>query len=223
MVAHGPHHSRWTHDALRSRSEPLLIPKLQSRFADFPWTRCPLTRGCPPWRPVAVIGTVFAVARTVSGRRRTGVRAPGGAGSRAELFPSHASGHAGSTSGHAGRRRGCCAVVAIARVVGIFTHVPFGTCEAVAVRLGPNHPKTVAVASETCSTSVVFLHWCYSNRDLDRRVVPGASGPPFEPRAATPYLARASAVWVAGCSAINFPGARIRQVSSNTLLGGCRL
>ena len=40
------------------RSEPLLIPKLQSRFADFPWTRSPLTRGCPPWRPAAVLGTV---------------------------------------------------------------------------------------------------------------------------------------------------------------------
>jgi len=26
-------------------SEPLFIPKLQSRFADFPWLRCLLTKG----------------------------------------------------------------------------------------------------------------------------------------------------------------------------------
>ena len=140
--------------ALRSRSEPLLIPRLQSRFADFPWARCPLTRGCSPRRPVAVLGTVAAYARIVSGRRRPGVRAPCGASSRAEPFPSHAAGHAGTTSGHAGRRRGCCAAVAIAQAAGSLACVPFGACGALAVRLGPSHPSTMAVATETCSTSV---------------------------------------------------------------------
>ena len=95
-------------------------------------------------------------ARIVSGRRQTGVRAPCGAGSRAELFPSHAAGHAGSTSGHADRRRGCCAVVAIVWSAGMYACFPFGACEALAVRLGPSHPSTVAVATETCSTSVVL-------------------------------------------------------------------
>lgn len=41
------------------RSEPLFIPKLQSRFADFPCTRYLLTKGYSPWRPDAVISTVL--------------------------------------------------------------------------------------------------------------------------------------------------------------------
>lgn len=50
--------------------EPLFIPRLQSRFADFPWPRSLLTRGCSPRRPVAVIGTVAACVRAALGRRR---------------------------------------------------------------------------------------------------------------------------------------------------------
>ena len=37
--------------------EPLFIPKLQSRFADFPYTRCLHTKGFSPRRPDAVIST----------------------------------------------------------------------------------------------------------------------------------------------------------------------
>jgi hypothetical protein len=39
------------------RPEPLFIPKLQSQFADFPWTRFLLTKGFSPKRPDAVIST----------------------------------------------------------------------------------------------------------------------------------------------------------------------
>lgn len=40
------------------RPEPLFIPKLQSRFADFPCTRYLPTKGYSPRRPDAVISTV---------------------------------------------------------------------------------------------------------------------------------------------------------------------
>jgi len=43
---------------LCERPEPLFIPKLQSQFADFPRTRCLLTKGFSPGRPDAVISTV---------------------------------------------------------------------------------------------------------------------------------------------------------------------
>lgn len=55
-------------------SEPLFIPRLQSRFADFPWPRSLLTRGCSPRRPVAVIGTVAASVRAALGRRQPRAR-----------------------------------------------------------------------------------------------------------------------------------------------------
>ena len=44
--------ARW-----HKRPEPLFIPKLQSQFADFPWTRYLLTKGFLPRRPDAVIST----------------------------------------------------------------------------------------------------------------------------------------------------------------------
>lgn len=138
------------------RSEPLLIPKLQSRFADFPWTRSPLTRGCPPRRPAAVLGTVAASARTVSGRRRAGAAAPCRARSRAEPFPGATAGHPGARSGCAGRRRGCCAGVAGLQAAGMGACVPFGACGALAVRLGPGNPGAAEGALETFSTSVVL-------------------------------------------------------------------
>jgi len=47
-------------------SEPLFIPRLQSRFADFPWSCYLLTRGFLPRRPDAVISTVPArVAQSI--------------------------------------------------------------------------------------------------------------------------------------------------------------
>jgi hypothetical protein len=48
----------------RERPEPLFIPKLQSRFADFPWTRYLLTRGFLPRRPDAVISTTQTLNTT---------------------------------------------------------------------------------------------------------------------------------------------------------------
>jgi len=42
---------------LHEHSEPLFIPRLQSRFADFPWSCYLLTRGFSPRRPDAVIST----------------------------------------------------------------------------------------------------------------------------------------------------------------------
>jgi len=45
---------------LHEHSEPLFIPRLQSRFADFPWTCYLLTRGFSPRRPDAVISTELA-------------------------------------------------------------------------------------------------------------------------------------------------------------------
>ena len=59
-------------------------------------------------------------------------------------------------SRRADRRRGCCAGVAVVQAAGMFAGVPFGACEALAVRLGPGHPRAVAVAWETFSTSVVL-------------------------------------------------------------------
>ena len=58
------------------RPEPLFIPRLQSRFADFPWPRYLLTRGFLPWRPDAVISTAPAhVAQPVL-RHLSALRAP---------------------------------------------------------------------------------------------------------------------------------------------------
>jgi len=48
------------HSLLHEHSEPLFIPRLQSRFADFPWTCYLLTRGFSPRRPDAVISTESA-------------------------------------------------------------------------------------------------------------------------------------------------------------------
>lgn len=59
-------------------------------------------------------------------------------------------------SGCAGRRRGCCAGVAVSQAAGMFACVPFGACGALAVRLGPGHPGAAEVALETFSTSVVL-------------------------------------------------------------------
>lgn len=94
--------------------------------------------------------------RTVSGRRRAGACAPCRAGSRAEPFPGAAAGHPGTTSRRAVRRRGCCTGVAVMQAAGMFASVPFGACEALAVRLGPGHPWAAEGATETFSTSVVL-------------------------------------------------------------------
>lgn len=56
--------------------EPLFIPRLQSRFADFPWPRSLLTRGFSPRRPDAVISTAPARVARPSLRRRPAPPAP---------------------------------------------------------------------------------------------------------------------------------------------------
>lgn len=43
------------------------------------------------------------------------------------------------------------------RPVGILTHYPFDAYVAVAERLGPSHPRTVLVAAESFSSSVVCI------------------------------------------------------------------
>ena len=40
-------------------SEPILIPKVQIYFADFPYLHCFKTRGYSPWEPDAVVGTAM--------------------------------------------------------------------------------------------------------------------------------------------------------------------
>ena len=107
---------------------------------------------------------------------------------------------------------------------GMCACVPFGACGALAVRLGPGYPPPIAVAhgnllhlggaSSTVATPTEIWTGARSRWPQGRRSI---HAPP------RPTWLIASAVWVAGCSAINFPGARIRQVSCNTLLGGCRL
>jgi len=53
--------------------EPILVPRLRIRFADFPYLHWPTTRGCSPWRPAAVMGTAACEtnlrARIFKGRR----------------------------------------------------------------------------------------------------------------------------------------------------------
>ena len=92
-------------------------------------------------------------------------------------------------------------------------------------RLGPSHPRSFLVAAEAFSSSVDCTQSnSYSNQDLDYGLLHGATRPRFDAARTTFYLPRrGSGVWVGGWSAIHFPSALIRQVSCNTLLGGCRL
>jgi len=57
------------HSVQQELSEPLFIPRLQSRFADFPWPCYLLTRGFLPRRPDAVISTAPARVAQPSLRR----------------------------------------------------------------------------------------------------------------------------------------------------------
>lgn len=98
-------------------------------------------------------------------------------------------------SGRADRRRGRCAGVADSQAAGVFAGVPFGACEAVAVRLGPGHPGAAEGAPETFSTSVVL-------RALS--LLQPRSGPARGPGAPT------GAVRAARCHAL--PGGSQRRV-----------
>ena len=139
------------------RPEPPFIPRLQSRFADFPWGRSLLARSCVLRRPDAVIGTAPGPAR---GPASGGPR--GGAGSRArayagddggpsaERFRTAAPLRAGRGSARArlgpgarASRRRCD------RACRGLGRLPFRAV-AEARRLGPSHPRS---AAESCSSS----------------------------------------------------------------------
>ena len=56
-------------------SEPILLPKLRIRLADFPYLHC--SRGCSPWRPAAVMGMTRGESPNTSpGFSRTSRSAP---------------------------------------------------------------------------------------------------------------------------------------------------
>lgn len=211
------------------RPEPPFIPRLQSRFADFPWGRSLLARSCVLRRPDAVIGTAPGLPR---GPASGGPR--GGAGLRkqtyggssgvpsAERFRTAAPLRAGRGSAcarlgpgaRASRRRCDRACRGLGRL-------PFRAV-AEARRLGPSHPRC---AAESCSSSAgvclvatpikIWTTPCSTclHRQASTR---GAPRP-------TCFYTRSSDVWGRGCSALHFPSAPIRQVSCNTLLGGFRL
>ena len=217
---------RWQHGR---RPEPPFIPRLQSRFADFPWGRSLLARSCVLRRPDAVIGTAPGLPR---GPASGGPR--GGAGLRkqtyggssgvpsAERFRTAAPLRAGRGSAcarlgpgaRASRRRCDRACRGLGRL-------PFRAV-AEARRLGPSHPRC---AAESCSSSAgvclvatpikIWTTGC-SGRAHARPSTRPAPRP-------TCFYTRSSDVWGRGCSALHFPSAPIRQVSCNTLLGGFRL
>lgn len=139
------------------RPEPPFIPRLQSRFADFPWGRSLLARSCVLRRPDAVIGTAPGLPRgPASGGPRGGaglrVQAYGGSSGvpSAERFRTAAPLRAGRGSAcarlgpgaRASRRRCDRACRGLGRL-------PFRAV-AEARRLGPSHPRWSA---ESCSSS----------------------------------------------------------------------
>lgn len=139
------------------RPEPPFIPRLQSRFADFPWGRSLLARSCVLRRPDAVIGTAPGLPRgPASGGPRgcAGLRVQAHAGDdggpSAERFRTAAPLRAGRGSAcarlgpgaRASRRRCDRACRGLGRL-------PFRAV-AEARRLGPSHPRR---AAESCSSS----------------------------------------------------------------------
>ena len=141
----------------RRRPEPPFIPRLQSRFADFPWGRSLLARSCVLRRPDAVIGTAPGLPRgPASGGPRgcAGLRVQTHAGDdggpSAERFRTAAPLRAGRGSARArlgpgarASRRRCD------RACRGLGRLPFRAV-AEARRLGPSHPRC---AAESCSSS----------------------------------------------------------------------
>ena len=137
--------------------EPPFIPRLQSRFADFPWGRSLLARSCVLRRPDAVIGTAPGLPRgPASGGPRgcAGLRVQTHAGDdggpSAERFRTAAPLRAGRGSARArlgpgarASRRRCD------RACRGLGRLPFRAV-AEARRLGPSHPRG---AAESCSSS----------------------------------------------------------------------
>lgn len=171
------------------------------------WVRRPLARPCFTARP----GTRRAAGRPLHpcGRlQRRALPRPRGvqAGAKSGRAP-------GAPWGRVRRRaRGP------APVLGRFL---VARCPAVACRLRPSHPRSAVVAAETFSPSVL----------REYLLLPSRSGPAGAPRGHARALPRPgrhalpvrdSGAWAAGCSALHFPGALIRQVGCDTLLRGCR-
>lgn len=139
------------------RPEPPFIPRLQSRFADFPWGRSLLARSCVLRRPDAVIGTAPGLPRgPASGGPRGGAGprqwayAGSSGGPSAERFRTAAPLRAGRGSARArlgpgarASRRRCD------RACRGLGRLPFRAV-AEARRLGPSHPRS---AAESCSSS----------------------------------------------------------------------
>lgn len=141
----------------KKHPEPPFIPRLQSRFADFPWGRSLLARSCVLRRPDAVIGTAPGLPRgPASGGPRgcAGLRVQTHAGDdggpSAERFRTAAPLRAGRGSARArlgpgarASRRRCD------RACRGLGRLPFRAV-AEARRLGPSHPRG---AAESCSSS----------------------------------------------------------------------
>lgn len=140
----------------RRRPEPPFIPRLQSRFADFPWGRSLLARSCVLRRPDAVIGTARGRVHGPALRgprdarvRGAGLCEPGRWVGRRALRHRRASQdgtrvrpRASGTGGRCVRRRGDRACRSLGRLA----------CRVVAEarRLGPSDPRRSA---ESCSSS----------------------------------------------------------------------
>ena len=104
---------------------------------------------------------------------------------------------------------------------------PFCRC-ALARALGPPHPRPTAVHVEPFPTSVLKAPvrvpaTTTKIRTRGRSTRARARASPRPPRPLTPVLRALGDVSAARFSAIHFQGRAIRQVSCNTLLGGCRL
>lgn len=133
-------------------------------------------------------------------------------------------GYAGATSGRADRGRGRGTRVASAVGRRGRGRLPFRRLRGRRRALRTGSPAGRSVAAEACSPSVVCARLAATpikirtgGRSRGARARRSTRPPP------RPTWPGASRVWVAGCSAISFPSAPIRQVSCNTLLGGFRL
>ena len=170
--------------------EPPFIPRLQSRFADFPWGRSLLARSCVLRRPDAVIGTAPGLPRgPASGGPRgcAGLRVQTHAGDdggpSAERFRTAAPLRAGRGSARArlgpgarASRRRCD------RACRGLGRLPFRAV-AEARRLGPSHPRG---AAESCSSSAGV---CLVATPIKIWTTGGSSGayaPPSTPPAPRP-------------------------------------
>jgi len=146
------------------RLEPLFIPKLQSRFADFPISRYLHTKGYMPWRPDAVISTehVCYASTSLQGvrgyahdelpRRITTMPLFLELGSYTGALPL---GRYESPAALTSRREAVQCVAAIRHICRDLSLLPFRrVISALAYSLGPSHSQSVLVAAKSFSSSV---------------------------------------------------------------------